>query len=353
MYNFPIDSEVEFVAKHLYEISENDECHLKELSLDILIQILSHPSLCIESESWLLAFIIKMTRINEKYSLLYEYLEFDEMSSDDIELFIDSFQLSSINYGIWKSLCKRLISPPNSPLNSPFASKSSSISSFASYEPSSSLLLSQTKGRYKSLSRCQSVDSVAQMNNSLFQQDQNRFENVASFEFSENEGNSLNGVFAYLSSTIENGNIKEAGLIDITSSSAVTIGDLANIVDRDSEMYSYTSNDPDSWIQIDFKNFRLTPTFYSIRTENNPSGYDHMRSWVLEGSEDGHAWTELDRREENGVLNSASAIGHFSIQNSMIAKFLRVRQIGTNWAERNYLSMSNIEFFGNLVRTSA
>ena len=341
-YELPIDKEVEFIAENLFIISQTKEEQLKNLNVTILSDIFSSPSLCIVSESWLLSFIIDLTKIDENYANLYEFLEFSEMEQADIEKFIDSFDFSQINYGIWKSVCKRLssVKGSNSPHVSAFPSSFSltSLSQAAiSTSPSQSTLR-----RYKSFSKDVSTESFVELGN-------NKYEHVTTMEHTRESAHALNGIFSYLTSTNENNNINDSGIIEITSSSS-TIGELSNIVDSNHESYSYTQNEPESWIMFDLKNYYVVANSYAIKSEPNPENYDHMKSWIVEGSLDLNEWVQLDRRENDGSLNHSGAIGEFSIQQPSLVRYIRVKEIGTNWADRNYLSMANFELFGELAQ---
>jgi hypothetical protein len=96
------------------------------------------------------------------------------------------------------------------------------------------------------------------------------------------------------------GNVHDSGVLEITASS----------VGRP-EGYSWfcSENKPGQWICLDFKTIRIEPTHFMIR-----AGYEnYLKSWAVEGSDDGASWTEIDRRENNSDINDWSAVKTFAV----------------------------------------
>jgi hypothetical protein len=93
---------------------------------------------------------------------------------------------------------------------------------------------------------------------------------------------------------------------------------------------------------------RIKPTHYSIRSRRDYNG-NHLRSWTLEGSMDGQSWQELDRRDNNTVLNSQGATATFSISQSSEIQMIRLRQLSQSSGGTNCLIVNAIELFGNIV----
>jgi hypothetical protein len=76
-----------------------------------------------------------------------------------------------------------------------------------------------------------------------------------------------------------------------------------------------------------------------------------LRFWTLEGSRDGSEWIELDRRKNNTDLNSQGATATFPVSRSDEVQMIRLRQIGKNSSNSDYLTVSAIEVFGVLVES--
>ena len=59
-----------------------------------------------------------------------------------------------------------------------------------------------------------------------------------------------------------------------------------------SPVHNYTDNFADSWMAVDLKAARLVPNHYALRSDKH-NGANKLRSWRLEASNDGQAWTIL------------------------------------------------------------
>jgi E3 ubiquitin-protein ligase HECTD1 len=117
------------------------------------------------------------------------------------------------------------------------------------------------------------------------------------------------------------------------------------------ESFIQTPNVANSWIQIDFRNYRLIPTHYSVRNRIDHDSC-HLRNWVVEGSEDGTRWIELDRHENDCVLRGVGGVHTFSISHSSqfpMIRMIRLRQTGVDSSGYDHLILKSIEFFGQLI----
>jgi hypothetical protein len=104
-----------------------------------------------------------------------------------------------------------------------------------------------------------------------------------------------------------------------------------------------------SWILIDFLNYRINPTHYSIRTRAEYD-HDHPRSRAIKGSNDSRQnWTELDRRSHNYDLKAVDPLPKFSVANRSGIRSIRIWQTGMTSNENNYLVLKCIEFFDALL----
>jgi hypothetical protein len=54
---------------------------------------------------------------------------------------------------------------------------------------------------------------------------------------------------------------------------------------------------------LDFKALGIEPTHYMFRTDWGNPTFDHLKSWVVEGSDAGVSWTEIDQHEHNSDFN--------------------------------------------------
>lgn len=165
-------------------------------------------------------------------------------------------------------------------------------------------------------------------------------------------GDHFSGIFKVLSNWCK-GNIHNKGLIEITGNETINFNlpIISTIVDFDSNQKCYYSqNVPNLFVCFDFKNNSVSVTAYSFKASNRIDPY-YLRSWVLEGSNDGKNWIELDSHLNDTRFNSPSQVILFPIMNEekqrMKFKFIKLKMTGKNDRNGNYLDVFNIELFGS------
>jgi hypothetical protein len=108
----------------------------------------------------------------------------------------------------------------------------------------------------------------------------------------------LNGIVAHLTMKY-GGNVCDKGAVEITTSSVFKEDGLEyvprNAADLESILPFASENKPDQWICWNFKMLRIKPTHYMIRIAHA----SHPKSWIVDGSDNGSSWTEIDGRENN------------------------------------------------------
>lgn len=159
---------------------------------------------------------------------------------------------------------------------------------------------------------------------------------------------SFNGILNY----IRNANVN---LIDINVSSIYPSDKNnwpQNIINYSNDDSSFCTNDQtNQWICFDFKNHTVIPNYYTIRSFNKQSNVSHLKSWVIEGSNNNASWTILDCETNCSYLNGPKYCHSFPIfnPNCDAYRFIRLRQTDLNWRNRNYLKINCIEFFGKII----
>jgi hypothetical protein len=103
-----------------------------------------------------------------------------------------------------------------------------------------------------------------------------------------------------------------------------------------------------NWICYDFKERRIVPTHYTIRTYWNGPGSGHLKSWLVETSADGESWREVAHEENNGQLNGSRFTGTFAVADGE-CRFIRLVNIGRNHYGNDCLAVSAWEIFGSLI----
>jgi hypothetical protein len=262
---------------------------------------LSSSSLKVISEDSIYEFVRDLCSVDVEMNSLFEFVLFEYLTVSSMRDFISMSSNSSIflerlNQSIWDRLCDRLILSV-SPLRS-------------------SRRLSSPPGR----------------------------------TFTLKSDSRLDGIISGLTSLC-GGNVHDRGLVSITDSSHYSdsyIGKIAADLGNANSCF-HSNNSPDQWLCYDFKNSRVALTHYSIRTCPGGTNGSHLKSWVIEISNDGSNWTEVDRRVNNNDLNGTSFIGTYSISGQVHeSRFVRLRQIGKNHNGCDLLVVSAFELFGTL-----
>jgi hypothetical protein len=173
-----------------------------------------------------------------------------------------------------------------------------------------------------------------------------------------------NGIIAYLTRKCR-GNVHHHHVVDVTCGSFEEETDAAGQSDDAMEaadlkavscFWSACRNQEDhishtrnNWLCYDFKERRIVPTHYAIRTYNFGSGNSHLKSWLVETSADGEHWREIAREEENEQLNGPNFTGTFTIAAGEECRFIRLVNIGRNHGGNDWLVISAWEIFGSPI----
>ena len=167
----------------------------------------------------------------------------------------------------------------------------------------------------------------------------------------------IGGMIAYLSLECS-GNVYDKGIVNVIASSSVgpfpymacdayrlpyMACNARKALDLgcDSE---YCSNDEKySWICYDFKDRRIIPTSYSVKSRQC------LMSWAIEVSNDGYCWREIDHRNNIEDLKAGELV-NFKISHipSESFRFFRLKQTGTNHCGDYHLKVCSLEIFGTL-----
>jgi hypothetical protein len=295
-FNLPVNEEVKFVASHLYDFSLSS---LSTLSLDLVEAIFSHPSLKIKNEDFLYELVISRMNEDSSFFKLLEFIKFEYLSSETLSNFwrIVSEHFDLLNISILSAICVRL------------------IQDISPRTPNSRL-----QGK----------------------------------EFVPNVSTPLDGVIAHLTRKC-GGNVHERGVVTVTSSELFGSGPsymAQNAADLTGNTFFHSQDLPDQWLCYDFGHRRIKPTHYSIRSRHDGGRDDHYpRSWVIEISNDGLNWEEIDRREKDSSLNGRNLTRLFKVSKSIECRMFRIRQIGRthNSCTNHYLVISGFELFGQLT----
>lgn len=316
---------IDFVSRSFYCIDLNE---LLKLPKNILYMIVRNPSLRLRNEDSLLDFINKIFSNKQSKNKVkgatildfYETIEFNALSENKFKEFIEKFEPSEISNTLWYKLtdCFYCNSYSRSKKNTYRYSKSP-ISD--DYFLSKKINTSEKK-------------------------------NFQFFEFDGDNSHSFQGIIYHLTQ-IAGGNVHENGIVEVSAISSCRGHEPKCAVDLDSMNYFACDGGPNQWLRYDFKELKVHPTHYSIRSRNSGSkGFYHLKSWAIEGSnsDDDDNWVILDQRNNVTCLDNKNSIYTFKIDQSLSRedyyRYIRLRQTDVNTGGNDSLRFSSLEFFG-------
>jgi hypothetical protein len=145
------------------------------------------------------------------------------------------------------------------------------------------------------------------------------------------------GIIAYLSRGMED--CPGRALLEITTRSVANDQDPEITAAWIAHGNEFTSKDEaDQWVCLQLSHRRVRPTHYSF--------YSTAKSWILEGSQDGTNWTEIDRRTDIDWPEDKSRQS-FNVSRSEECKFLRLAQTDKNTEGTDTLHFDCFEIFGH------
>ncbi|PRP84610.1 hypothetical protein PROFUN_09283 [Planoprotostelium fungivorum] len=135
----------------------------------------------------------------------------------------------------------------------------------------------------------------------------------------------------------------------VIHASSLNKGNPFDIADYIKPKDIWTDDVPSSWYCVDLGASRsLLPTYYTLR-HGGSSRQDCLRNWVLQASDDMIRWHVLLRHRDEKVLDSNYATYSWPISSATKPfRYFRILQTGHNSSNHNFLSLSGIEFYGEL-----
>lgn len=291
-----LKTEIDFISSHFYEIDQNE---LKKFNIKILEMIINNEKLQLKDEDSLLKFVLDKYNEDEKFSPLFGYVYFINVDDETFSEFIQNFDFNHLNHSIWESIIER--------------TENSDVKSEKLEE-------TLKRRKYK----------------------ENRNPKLFKYE----KGKEFDGIFKYLTNKTGS-NIHDNGTIEVTCNRFYPSNHPKYLLDFNESQYFCAKDNYDVWICFDFKQMKANITNYSIRTINQNNVSHHLKSWVIETSDDKNNWTVIDEHTDCQTLNGVNINDTFEVQKNQLARYVRLRQTSEPWGGNN-LWFCYIEFFGYL-----
>lgn len=168
--------------------------------------------------------------------------------------------------------------------------------------------------------------------------------------FSYKEGKDFNGIINYLTSKTGK-NIHDSQTIEVTSNSIYSNEHHPkNLLDlNDNNDYWSKVKDQNAWICFDFKDMKIEISNYSIKSGNCKDS-NNIKNWVIEISDDGNNWIQIDQHSNYTGLNGYRIIKTFSVSRKSFSRYCRFRHNGEYYGcyFSNTIIIRSIEFYGRL-----
>lgn len=317
-YQFSInyDQVIKYVSSHFYLI---DTEKLLEIPRSILYSILQDKNLKLKSEDSLFDFIEnffsnKKDDFSDKI-LFYELINFSALSESKLIEYLDQINPTEITVEFWNSLKK--------------------------------WIFTTTKNYVKIKKETENERYFINENDKKI-----------TISYDNDINNQFNGIITYLGQGTPEKVVRDE-IVDITSSSINVFGTnylpMNAVYFNNFEKAVFTSDIPNSWLMYDFKDRKVKPSHYSIRshklTWSSLCKY-HLQSWCIEGSNNKENWTVLDSRKDDRSLVGKSYANTFEIESGKESndffRYLRIRQTNVNSDGKYWLILSALEFFGTI-----
>lgn len=303
---------IEFLSKSFFSIEKEK---LLKLPKSALYSIISNPNLRIESEDSLVDFIYDIFETdeddeNESFSMIsfLELVHIESLSENKMIEIIEMIEPQNISKTLWEKFIKLINNNNNNST------------------------LNLNEDRYATIQTSkQTIFQIPYDLNSLHQ-----FEGILYYLRQQNSDDFENEV-------------------EITASSYRTERSRPqNAADfTDDDKYFGSKNLKGSWLCYNFKNRKVKPSYYSIKSWQNPKGNHHVKSWEIQASNDEKEWKVLDSRSDENSLDGSNLSKTFDIRfinnSNEFYKYIRIVQVGLNTGGTLYLNIQSLEFFGDIL----
>ena len=281
-----------------------DKKKLQQIPLPILYSILINDNFQRKNEDELIDFINEISipeNDDNKEELnifdIYETIDFSKLSKNKLKEFLSKIDYREMTFTFWTNLCNFITG-----------------------------------------------DKIQSNNND---------EQGLKIEFNGDTNNRFCGIINYLSKR-SGGNVCDKGIVDVTAST-INYNQPKNVVDLASDAFFQTKNQPNQWLKYDFKEKKVRPTHYSMKSRTDNCEGGSPENWVIEGSNSNldNDWKILDTHKSDTTIKKPRTSATFEIKEQYNSyesyRYLRLRQIGNSSCNNDFLTITSLEYFGALI----
>lgn len=178
-----------------------------------------------------------------------------------------------------------------------------------------------------------------------------------------NNGDS-NGLFSWLGTNrlteSWSNPITSGRLIGLASTVLEPARDVNNLADRSNASEFHSNIGSNAWIGFDIGgSIAINIKAYTLKSRSLANDR-HLSNWVLEGSNtvnantvagfNGAAWDVLHSNSNNLWATATNVSANFTVGTSANYRYIRIRQAGANTGGDSYLTLGEIELYGDLFQ---
>lgn len=291
---------INYISSHFHSI---DKAKLLSLPVDILEKIILNENLKLQNEDQLVDFIDEIETTEKTICVFYEKSDMKALSKNRLERTLNKLSAYQMTSELMKQLRSLILNP------------------FIGSEEIK-------QERYTS-------------------------------HFCPTDPNHYNGIIMYLTGKC-GGNVHAKGVVEITSSLAWS-GEYSaqNLADKTPANYFCTcdENGLNAFVTYNFKNMKVHPTQYLIRTRHDgDKTHHHPKNWVIEGSNEGSNWKVISEEKNVDLFLYRGTTQIFDIKVPLKFdekfQYLRLRQTEKNVTNDYFLCLSFLEYFGYIYENS-
>lgn len=278
-------NEIDYIKNHFAEMNVDT---LNEINQNIIETVISQKDFQIPDEDSFLYQILEMKK--ESRMCFLPYVQFPNLSSEAIKVFLKEVDFNEINKNLWNLISTRLLIPITEKID---------------------------PNRYLEPAKCEYVKC-----------------------------NGIDGIISFLNKKC-GGNSHLKGIIEITSSGEKT-NHCYDLIDSNFNSFFCTNAGYDSFIQFDFRDFKVSIEKYALKTVGIST--QKFINWEICASNDLKNWDSLSRIHTNAWPGSSniSLVSTDVKEPNNFYRYIKILLKGPNAAGWFDMNLTAVEFFGSV-----